>query len=111
MGTERKYWRKHGSVVFGAVLLVATAILISFAIALHGQEPYAGVVSHLAAMFLAAFVATVFFSLRDVRESLAASVSSLLLDGDVVNHLSGGARRALARRILIAEVAGDAGSL
>ena len=97
--------------MFGAVLLLVTASLISVAIAMHGQEPYAGIVSHLAAMFLAAFVATVFFSLRDVRESLAASVSNLLLDGDVVNHLSGGARRALARRILLAEITGEAESL
>jgi len=94
-------WHRHGSSIFIGLLSIVTAVLITLSIAIHDREPAADIIGHLAEMFSTALIATLFFSLHDVRETLAASIGTLLVDGHIVHSLSQHARDTLATNIVL----------
>lgn len=88
-----------GVLLAGVVLLLIAELWVKSA-----NEPYYGILSHLASMVLAAFVAATMFAFRDVREMFSAALSTLLIDGEVVHHLSADRRRGLRDRLLLEDL-------
>jgi len=101
-------WKGLSSRVF-LVLVLLLSLGLFYAAELVDEKNHAalyGTLSHLAAMLLAAFIAAAFFSFRDVRELLSASITSLLVDGRFAEHLSPSLRGRL-RRLLLLQDLGD----
>src|SRR5437879_2462586 len=99
-------WKGQSARVFiGLVFLVS--LLLFFLAERFDQANHpavSGTLSHLAAMLLAAFVASVFFSFREIRELIAASLSSLLVDGEISKHFSVEHRASLRRKLLLEDL-------
>lgn len=106
-------WKGQSARVFVGFVLLASVSLFFFAEKLGSEEhpTIYGVLSHLAAMLLAAFVAAVFFSFREIRELLAASLSTLLLDGEISKQFSPGHRADLRRKLLFENLSDRVGFL
>lgn len=95
-------WRGLSSRLFLLSILALSLVLFYIAERV-GEKDHAamyGTLSHLAAMLLAAFIAAAFFSFRDVRELLSASITSLLVDGRFSEHLTPKLRQQLRRLLL-----------
>ena len=98
------FFRRHGSVTFAAGLTLVSFFLILESIKLANDPAHAFLsmlLEHLAAMGIAAVVATVIFAFHDVQESFATTVSELLVRGDIARHLSAPARATLRRSFLL----------
>ena len=102
---DRGFLRRHASLVFTGGTLVLSLVFLVFAVLVKQNDILETLLSHLAAMGLAAFVASVFFQFRDVRELVAGSVAELLLKGGIAAELSKKARRSLRDEILMADLA------
>jgi hypothetical protein len=98
------FFRRHGSVTFAAALTLLCLLLIFASIQLANDPAHAllaRLLEHLAAMGVAAVVATVIFAFNDVQESFATTISELLFRGEIAKHLSTPARMALRRSFLL----------
>src|SRR4051812_25033788 len=63
--------------------------------------------AHLAAIGVTGAIATAFFSYREVKESVAGGLASLVIDGRIVAHLTRRARRRLRERTVMADLGGS----
>src|SRR5262249_35031862 len=99
-------WKGLSSRLFLVLFLLLSLGLFHAAELLAAQPPPTlyGTFSHLAAMLLAAFIAAAFFSFRDVRELLAASITSLLVDGSFAEQLSPKLRLRLRQLLLLQDL-------
>jgi hypothetical protein len=98
------FFRRHGSVTFAAGLTLLSFLLILESLRLANDPAHvflSTLLEHLAAMGVAAVVATVIFAFHDVQESFAATITELLVRGDIARHLSVDARALLRRNFLL----------
>ncbi len=98
---NQPFWRRHASIIFSMstlIISVGCAVLSLFLEQTH--KFISTLTSDFASMGIAAFVASMFFNFRDVREIIAGSISSLLLDGDIGRHLTPNDRKHLRTRLL-----------
>jgi len=98
---KRSFFKAHASVLFTFGTLCLSLVFLVASILLAEYRFWGSLLEHLAAMGIAAFVAAIFFSFRDVREVLAGSISVLLLDGDVARYLGATQRSSLRKRLLL----------
>ena len=101
-------WKGLSSRLF-LVLIFVLSLGFFYAAEVLGEQDHPslyGTFSHLAAMLLAAFIAAAFFSFRDVRELLASSITSLLVDGTFAEQLSPNLRQRLRRLLLLQDMSG-----
>ena len=101
---DRSFWVEHASVFFGMSILALSLIALIASILLGGLGFLPTFLSHMAAVGIAAFVATVFFSFSDVRDQIAGAMSRMFMDGDVVRHLSPTYRREFRRRTILQDL-------
>jgi hypothetical protein len=101
------------SVMFAVVTIVASAAcLVGSIFSGFYHKPFAEeLLSHLAILGVTAFVAAVFFSLRDVRELISGSIANLIIDGEIVKYLSADSRAALRLKTVEQDLSTDLSSL
>jgi hypothetical protein len=105
--SDPKFLKAKASLVFSGVTLVVSLVFLILAVLVKSSDIWETLLSHLAAMGIAAFVASVFFQFRDVRELVAGSVAQLLLQGGVASELSNKARLRLRNEFLLADLGTD----
>jgi hypothetical protein len=99
---DNGFWRAHGSITFTFAVLVASLISLLLSAAVRVSHPFTALLlDHLAAMGIAAFVAAVFLSFRDVKEILSKSISALIIDGGFAAHLGTEEQTKLQRLLLL----------
>lgn len=103
-------WAQYGAaILMGSLVLVSVLLLVASMTFLSGF--LSSFSSALASVGLIGFIAILFFNLPGVRSSIAGAVSTLFLEGEVIDHFSSKARHNLSRRILATDLLKEISSL